>query len=330
MPTRAVILLLALVLAASGCTDPGPAESSSPADVRAAAAVGTPATPPASNAGPTPAELTAADTTLALDGVTKALFSTIMERAEAQNWQALPYGEIVQKVGESLIGQPYEAGLLDEPETETLVVTLRAFDCVLYIENVLSLAKAIALGETDYGHYVRGVRELRYRGGEMGEYCSRLHYFSDWIRDNEARGALKNITRAAGGEAFDKRIDFMSTHRDAYPHLAADSAYACIVDMEKDLAGTELFYIPQDRISEAYDALRPGDIVATATNIGGLDVTHTGFVHKTPEHTGFMHASLASDKVKISDDLESYVQGIKSQIGVVVVRPVDPRQRQQG
>ena len=61
------------------------------------------------------------------------------------------------------------------------------------------------------------------------------------------------------------------------------------------------------------------------SRIGGLDVTHTGFVHKTAAHTGFMHASLSSNEVKISDDLASYVQGISSQIGVVVVRPLDPR-----
>ncbi|OZC04718.1 hypothetical protein BSZ36_12290 [Rubricoccus marinus] len=274
---------------------------------------------------PNAGELVAADTLVALDAETKALFTSVIERADVEEWATLPYGELVQKVGEMMIGQPYIGGLLDEPATETLVVTLRAFDCVLYIENVLALANAIATGQTDHASYVRGVRELRYRGGEMGAYCSRLHYFSDWIRDNEARGTLTNITEASGGEAFDKRIDFMSTHRDAYPHLAADSSYACIVDMEADLAGTELYYIPQNRIAQAYGFMQPGDIIATATSIGGLDVTHTGFVHKTAAHTGFMHASLSSEQVKISDDLQSYVQGIKSQVGIVLVRPKDPR-----
>ena len=117
----------------------------------------------------------------------------------------------------------------------------------------------------------------------------------------------------------------MGEHRDAYPKLANDSTYACILRTEADLAGAELFYVPQDRIGRAYDSIHPGDIIATATSIGGLDVTHTGFVHKTAAHTGFMHASLASNEVKISDDLQSYVQGIRSQVGVVVVRPVDPR-----
>ncbi|PAP78743.1 hypothetical protein BSZ37_10775 [Rubrivirga marina] len=266
-----------------------------------------------------------ADTVEAAEQATRATFRQILDDAAAQDVASRPYGEIVQWVGEQLLGVPYRAGMLDAPASETLVVDLTAFDCVLYIENVLSLATAIATGETSYQAYTDGVRTLRYRDGALDGYCSRLHYFSDWIRDNERRGTLQNVTQAIGGQPFEKRLTFMGEHRDAYPKLASDSTYACILDMEASLAGTELFYVPQDRISTVYDSLRPGDIIATATSIGGLDVTHTGFVHKTDAHTGFMHASLSSDRVKISDDLQSYVQGISSQVGVVVVRPLDPR-----
>lgn len=312
MPARTVLpTTLILCFALGACGDPSVPEVGAP---------------PASNAEATPADLTAAERLpLTPDETTADLFASILSQAEAGNWAEMEYGQLVQTVGEALIGRPYVAGLLDEPEEETLVVTLSGFDCVLYIENVLALANAIATGQTDYETYVRGVEDLRYRGGEMGSYCSRLHYFSDWIRDNEQRGALENITRASGGEAFDKRINFMSNNRDAYPRMVADTTYACIVDMEASLATADLYYIPQNRIAEAYDFMQAGDIIATATDIGGLDVTHTGFVHKTPEHTGFMHASLSSKQVKISDDLQSYVRGIRSQIGVVLVRPNDPR-----
>lgn len=326
------MLRLALVfsltaLGASCSSDPasaGPPASVEPAPEAAAL----PATPPVSNAAPVVAAAAAsapADTVEAHERATRATFQQILDDAEAQGVAQRAYGEIIQWVGEQLLGVPYRAGMLDAPDAETLVVDLTAFDCVLYIENVLSLSRAIATGETSYQAYADGVRTLRYRDGALDGYCSRLHYFSDWIRDNERRGALQNVTQAIGGEPFDKRLTFMGEHRDAYPKLAVDSTYACILDMEASLAGAELFYVPQDRIATVYDSLRPGDIIATATSIGGLDVTHTGFVHKTAAHTGFMHASLSSDRVKISDDLQSYVQGISSQIGVVVVRPTDPR-----
>ena len=266
-----------------------------------------------------------ADTVGTPDPETAAAFRQILGDARAQGVASRPYGEIVQWVGEQLIGRPYVAGMLDAPPEETLVVDLTGFDCVLYVENTLALARSIALGQDDYAAYAGHVEAMRYRAGRLDGYCSRLHYFSDWIAENDRAGRVQNVTRSVGGEPFDKEITFMTGHRDAYPKLVSDETFACIADMEAGLAGVELFYVPQDRIAEAYPLLRPGDVIATATSIGGLDVTHTGFVHQTAEHTGFMHASLASDRVKISDDLAGYVQGIPSQVGIVVARPVDPR-----
>lgn len=322
---RRLPLLVVLAVFAAAC---GFRQSPDDAPEPVAEAETLPAAPPASNALPVvdrAGTAALADTLDEADTETAAAFRQILADARAEGVAERPYGEVVQWVGEQLIGRPYVAGMLDAPAEETLVVDLTAFDCVLYVENVLALARAIVLEQETYADYARGVRDLRYRDGAMDGYCSRLHYFSDWIANNEARGTVRNVTAEVGGEPFDKRITFMGTHRDAYPKLASDSTYACILEMERDLADVDLFYIPQDRIAEAYGLLRPGDIVATATSIGGLDVTHTGFVHKTDRHTGFMHASLASDRVKISDDLERYVQGISNQVGVVIARPVDPR-----
>ena len=320
------LLLLASLLVAA-CGSRQPAVPPSDADVRerpatVAQAQVEPAAPPVSNAQ-TP--VAPADTTETVDARTLATFRSILSDAASQDVASRTYGEIVQWTGEQLLGRPYVAGMLDAPPDEILVVDLTGFDCVLYIENVLAISRMIALGQTDYDDYARGIQTLRYRDGQLDGYCSRLHYFSEWILDNESRDGLQNVTANLGGERLDKQLTFMGEHRDAYPRLTDDETYTCIVNMEASLADAELFYIPQDRITGVYDQLRPGDIIATATSIGGLDVTHTGFVHKTDAHTGFMHASLSSNRVKISDDLQSYVQGIKSQIGVVVARPLDPR-----
>ena len=315
-------LVLSLTALGAACGSRQPAAPAAPAarPATVAQAEVEPAAPPVSNAEPLAAPEPETDSSR-----TRQTFRAILDAAAAEGVAARPYGEIVQWTGEQLIGRPYVAGMLDAPPSETLVVDLTGFDCVLYIENVLAISRMIALGQSDFDDYTAGVQALRYRGGALDGYCSRLHYFSEWILDNGARGGLENITASIGGEQLDKRLTFMGEHRESYPHLASDETYACIVDMEAGLADTELFYVPQDRIADVYDALQPGDVIATATSIGGLDVTHTGFVHKTDGHTGFMHASLSSDRVKISDDLQSYVQGIKSQIGVVVARPLDPR-----
>lgn len=277
-----------------------------------------------------PAALVAAPDSAALDpaiepvppdSATRSAFERIMAEAREQNLAARPMGEVVQAVAAGLLGTPYEAGLLDRSEQEELVASLTAFDCVLFNENVLALAHAIKAGG-GYDTYAGRLARLRYRGGQMDGYCSRLHYFSDWLADNAARGHVRLLTEELGGVPLAKRINFMSTHREAYPRLASDEAFACIQEVEERLAGREVFYIPQARIREVYDRLAPGDIIATATNIEGLDVTHTGFVYKHDGRTGFIHAS-SSGEVKVSDDLARYIEGNRPQIGILVARPLE-------
>ncbi len=257
---------------------------------------------------------------------TRMAFDRIMAFARDSALAEQDFGMIVQAVGRQLIGAPYVSGMLDASEEETLIADLTAFDCVLYVENVLALARGIATGDTTFADYVGNVESLRYRDGEMGSYCSRLHYFTEWIHDNEQRGVVVDVTEDAGGVPYDKTINFMSTHRGSYPRLTSDDTYACIVDMEQGLRGHQLFYIPKAVIAQHYDALRPGDVIATATNIDGLDVTHTGFVYRTAAGgTAFLNASL-SGEVLIAPDLARYVQGVRAQSGIIVARPIDPRQ----
>jgi hypothetical protein len=281
----------------------------------AAAPAGAPAAPAA----------VAADTARFPDPETEAAFRRIMRFARDSALHTRPYGEIIQAVGRQLLGAPYVAGLLDMSADERLVINLAAFDCVLYVENVLALAHGIALEDYSYDSYVRYVERLRYRGGEREGYCSRLHYFTDWIRDNQRRGNVVDVSEDVGGEPYRKTIDFMSTHRGSYARMADDATFRCIEGVEDDLRDLALYYVPEDRIAEVYPNLQPGDVIATATNIGGLDVTHTGFVYRTaPGQTAFLNASL-SGEVKIVEDLATYVQGVRAQTGIIVARPVDPR-----
>ena len=304
IPTRDTMrsltfLFSVMLLLLTGCG----AEASGPSDARAQEA----SAPRVETAAP--------------DSATAARFEEVMAFARRERLHERPIGAIMQAVGEHFAGTPYVAGLLDEPAEETLVVNLGGFDCVLFVETALALARGIAVEDYSYDTFVR-----RYRDGEMNGYCSRLHYFSEWIADNEKRGIVRNVTRDLGGVRLDKRLRFMSEHRASYPRFAEnDSLFRGIRDMEDRLAGLELYYIPQDRIRSVYDRLRAGDIIATATSIEGLDVSHSGLVYDAGDgRKGFLHAS-TSGGIKVSPDLQDYVQNIKIQIGIVVARPVDPR-----
>lgn len=255
------------------------------------------------------------------DAVPQA-FTRLIEEAQANGWSKLPIGEIVVHVGEHFLGSPYEGGMLDRGIIEELVVELDSFDCVLLVETALAAARAIREGAYRYDDFKANLKKMRYRGGQLEGYCSRLHYFSEWIADNEEKGIVQNVTAGIGGVRLDKTLSFMSRHRESYPRFATnDSLFSGIEQMEKDLAGIEIYHIPQDRISLSYEEIRHGDIIATSTHVDGLDVSHTGIAYRDGDRIGFLHAS-TDGGVKVSPDLQEYVQNNDIQIGIVVARPL--------
>lgn len=250
-----------------------------------------------------------------------ARFEKIVQYAKQQNLPDRPIGEIVQAIADNFLGQPYAEGLLDKSGTEKLVVTLDKFDCVLFVETVMAIARGVAVKDYDYQNFVNRIEEQRYLNGKMNGYCSRLHYFSEWINDNQKRQTVENITAQLGGVPMNKQLNFMSQHRSSYPQMVKDEAtYQCIVGIEAELAKTTVNYIPTNGIKSIYSQLKPGDIVAVATDVKGLDVTHTGFVYRNADgNMGLIHASPAG-QVTVAYDLHRYISRVESAIGIVVAR----------
>lgn len=254
-------------------------------------------------------------------------FERVVKYAKQQNLSDRPMGEIVQAIGNYFLGQPYAEGLLDKSGTEKLVITLDKFDCVLFVETVLAIARGVAAQDYDYPNFVNRIESQRYLNGKINGYCSRLHYFSEWINDNQKRETVENITAKLGGVPLDKKLNFMSQHRSSYPQMRQDEAtYQCIVNIETDLAKSTVNYIPKNQIKNIYSDLKPGDIVAVATDVKGLDVTHTGLVYRNADgNLGLIHASPAG-QVVVAYDLHRYIGRVESAIGIVVARAIDPRQ----
>lgn len=249
------------------------------------------------------------------------IFAEILTKAQQQNWQQQNFSFIVQKVAEQLLGSDYAAGLLDKSATETLVISLQKFDCMLFLESVLAIARNITSQNQDYKSFTQNVAEQRYAGGELTDYCSRLHYFSHWIADNQQRGLVKNITANLGGTTENRQLNFMTQHRSSYAQLKSnDQNYNCIAKVEQSLNQLPFNYIPTQQISTIYSQLQPGDLVGIATKIKGLDFTHTGLVYRDRDgNTGLIHASPAGSVV-IAKDLQAYVANVPQARGIVVAR----------
>jgi hypothetical protein len=233
--------------------------------------------------------------------------------------------QIIAEVGKSFLGVEYVAGTLDNNiKEEKLVIKITGLDCVTFVENTLAISRIIRKGKADYDDYRTELQNIRYRNGEIDGYASRLHYFSDWIYDNQKKGIVENITKDIGGEPYNKNIDFMSAHAGSYKQLKNNPGLVDeIIAVENEINGRQMYYIKKDKVDDYYDSMQTGDIIATTTKIDGLDITHTGFVYKDNGKVKFMHASITKGEIVISSEsLKEYLAKNAKQSGIMVVRPL--------
>jgi hypothetical protein len=237
----------------------------------------------------------------------------------------LPMGDLVTEMGRSFLGRPYEANTLEEQGDEHLVVNLREFDCVTLCETSLALARAVKLHADSIRGYCAQLQLIRYRSGIINGYASRLHYFSEWIADNERKKVLRDITVELGGRRDRQPLNFMSWHREAYPRLATDGDFAAVVATEKRLSTARRFFLPKEKLEGVLGRIENGDIIAITTSIGGLDVSHTGIAVRNGGTTRLLHAPNVGQQVQISrGSLSEYLRAHENQTGVIVARPLDP------
>jgi len=252
------------------------------------------------------------------------------EWAVAQRPDTFPrFGDLLARIGERFVGTPYEPHTLEVPGPERLVVNLEALDCVTFVETALVLARLARNGTADDAFataYRDELTRIRYRGGTLDGYPSRLHYFSEWIADNETAGLVTDLSRELGGVADGSAIDFMSTHPDAYRQLADPDVLAEVVRAEKRISATERYYIPQEEIAAKAHLIRDGDIIAATSTVPGLDIAHTGIALWRDGELRLLHAPLVGSHVQISEEtLAERIQRFGGQDGIMVARPLAPQ-----
>lgn len=251
----------------------------------------------------------------------KSLFESKMD--ELQEIQASNLGDTLVQVGRSFMGTAYVEKTLEVGETETLVVNFSGLDCTTFVENVLAFGLMLKNEQETFNAFAENLKTIRYRDGILKSYPSRLHYFTEWIRNNQKKGLVEDVTSELGGVVLNKPINFMGTHRSLYPFLANDENFEAMLQVEEELAKEELCYLPQDQIENKEHLIQFGDIIALATSIKGLDVTHTGIaIHQPDGRLHLLHASSKNGEVEITKEpLTDYLKNIKNNIGIIVARP---------
>jgi hypothetical protein len=256
------------------------------------------------------------------------IFEQRMALAREQRLDTLPVGKVIAALGRTFVGTPYTPGTLEAEGPERLIVNLRELDCVTFVENMLAMSRIIVAGHPDYQSFKSELARIRYRDGHLDGYPSRLHYFSEWIANNAAKGVVQEITTDIGGVPDSMALTFMTSHRESYRQLKDEATFGAIGMMEKNLAGKTRYYVPEDRIAQVADRIQDGDIIGATSTLEGLDVAHTGIALRVDGKLHLMHAPLVGKAVEISTKpLADRILEIKAQDGIMVARPQPPARR---
>ena len=249
-------------------------------------------------------------------------FAALTQQMEALGLSDLANNERLITLGKLFLGTPYVAKTLEQEGDESIVLNLRGLDCTTYVENVLAFNQLSLQSEKSLEEFGKQIERIRYRDGRLRGYSSRLHYFSDWISNNEEKGLVKDLTASLGGVKEVRNIDFMGKHPQFYPQLSEEAEVQKITKIEEGLSTRPFVYLPLAKIPAIEHQIESGDILALVTSINGLDVTHTGFALWQNGQLHLLHASTSGEVVISEKPLTAYLKGIKKNIGILVVRPL--------
>jgi hypothetical protein len=251
----------------------------------------------------------------------RRIFEKLIRFLDKKKSSAEFSNQLIREIGKFFLGTTYVANTLDTRGTEQLVINLREFDCVTFIENVVALAWLFRSQQRSFKTFQKLLHKIRYREGTLQGYTSRLHYFSDWIHDNQMKGIVRNITAEIGGKPLKKAISFMTTHSDLYPSLNNAAILRRMKAVERKISKRPLLFVPKKTLRNFEDRIHDGDIIAIISSTKDLDIQHVGIAARLKNRIHLLHASSREGKVVFSKQtLTQYLGQNRSRAGIMVAR----------
>jgi hypothetical protein len=209
--------------------------------------------------------------------------------------QTRDLGPRVNQGSEMLLWRRYaENPLGGGPESQELFcVSFDEFDCVTYVETVLALS--CSKTQTRFLHELR---DLRYLGGKV-DWFSRNHFMTGWLRRNEARGAMADLTRGR---------DTVSKTR----------TLSGVAGLPPEKVTFRLF--PKRCLSRVRPQIQTGDLIMFVSTKKHLDVFHMGILIRQDDGILLRHATRSAGKV-IEQDLTDFVRANRMS-GFILARPL--------
>jgi hypothetical protein len=218
------------------------------------------------------------------------------------------------ELGKYFIGRPYSHMALSRGNPEEVYYSLKDFDCVTYIENMLALYESNGLDSV----YKKRLIELRYVKSNDIRYETRLHYLSSAFEKWQQMGIIDQV-HASNERLLKKDIHYLSAYL-AGNHFKIDVNQ--IKTTEQALSEKPMSFIDRKQIAQFLPKLKSGDIVAFVSKRSDLDFKHVGFIMIQHGKAFLLHASQEKKVICISDqDVATYVLNHPQMIGIQVYRP---------
>jgi hypothetical protein len=253
----------------------------------------------------------------------EATFVRFAAYADSCHLQTKPAGARMEGIAAFFIGTPYVGATLEGPGPEQLRINLQGVDCLTLVEYVLALDHCVRVDSLTYDAFQKRVTYIRYRNGILDGYPSRLHYSTDWIRNNVAKGVVMRVDMGTHAVATPLALNFMSTHPGLYPALLETPLFVdLIAAQEADLNRDTLYIVPKANVEAVYPLIETGDILAIGTSVKGLDYAHLGLAIKADDGSvHLLHASSSFGRVILTEgSLKSYLMGVSRHTGITVLR----------
>lgn len=261
----------------------------------------------------------------------KEKFNAMVTLARAQDWVSKPIGYRMVLIAMQLRDTPYVGYTLEiDDKIECPSVNLGGLDCWTFFETVLGFARMLEKPKPVYTpqDLLAEIEWTRYRAGKCtGNYLERIHYLNEWYLDNAARGTIADLTARLGADIplvgrqsremtiLWKSYRYLRCNPDLRPKMAV---------LEQKINALPVRYIPKTKVKGIEDQLRNGDIIGIVSAGQGGVCSHVGLIIRpnTDQAAHFMHASSNFKKVVIDDTISGYLAKYKSDIGILVGRPL--------
>lgn len=250
-----------------------------------------------------------------------ATLAKLQQAAIKANIAQKPIGDILGWVALQLLNKPYKGFLLDQTTPEYLYVSLDDTDCMLFIEEVLAVSRLIKQNALTLDGLTKEIKLLRYHGDVV--YCSRNHYFKDWVSVNISKGTVSDEGYMLTKELYPYKANILSKLIMQIPRLALHkNNEECIKAREHYINSQEkLGFITLKQLPKYLTKIHTGDIIGIVRDPLKADgVHHLGIAYVDDGVVKMIDASSIKKSVVIEPSLMGYLAKFPDSRGIILIR----------